>query len=58
VRNVRRSANDSLRKAQKSSAISEDELRRAEDELQTLTDAHTAMIDGEASRKEADLLEI
>lgn len=58
VRNVRRSALDSLRKAQKGGNFSEDELRRYEDDVQALTDKHIADIDGEASRKEADLLEI
>ncbi len=58
VRNVRRHANDELRKAQKDGGISEDDLRRNEAELQKITDGHVATVDQEGKRKEADLLEI
>lgn len=58
VRNVRRHANDELRKAQKDGSISEDDLRRNEAELQKITDGHVATVDQEGKRKEADLLEI
>ena len=58
VRNVRRHAHDELRKIEKESIISEDDLRRNETELQKLTDGHIATVDQEGKRKEADLLEI
>lgn len=58
VRNVRRQALDSLRKAQKDGSVSEDELRRHEETAQKLTDSHIATIDESAARKETDLLEI
>ena len=58
VRNVRRHAHDELRKLEKESLISEDDLRRNETELQKLTDGHIATVDQEGKRKEADLLEI
>ncbi len=58
VRNVRRHAHDELRKLEKESVISEDDLRRHEAELQKLTDGHIATVDQEGKRKEADLLEI
>jgi ribosome recycling factor len=58
VRNVRRHAHDELRKAEKDGAISQDELRRSEEELQKLTDGHIAAIDAEGKRKEAELLEV
>lgn len=58
VRNVRRSAHDALRKIAKESKISEDDLHRKEDELQSLTDKHIALIEEEASQKETELLEV
>ena len=57
VRNVRRHVQDSLRKAEKDGGVSQDELKRHEDELQKLTDAHIQTIDNEAKRKETELLE-
>lgn len=57
VRNVRRHVNDALRKAEKDGDVSQDELKRHEDELQKLTDAHIGTIDNEAKRKETELLE-
>ena len=57
VRNVRRHVNDALRKAEKDGDVSQDELKRHEDELQKLTDAHISTIDTEAKRKESELLE-
>jgi ribosome recycling factor len=58
VRNVRRHAHDELRKAEKDGGVSQDDLKRHEDELQKLTDAHIATIDAEGKRKEAELLEV
>lgn len=57
VRNVRRHTHEELRKAERDSAISQDELKRREEELQKLTDDHTATIDNESRRKETELLE-
>ncbi len=58
VRNVRRHAHDELRKAEKEGDCSKDELLRAEEELQKVTDRHIATIDSEGKKKEADLLEV
>lgn len=57
VRNVRRHAHEDLRKAEKEGAVSQDDLKRHEDELQKLTDRHIATIDAESKKKEAELLE-
>lgn len=57
VRNVRRHAHDDLRKAEKDGSVSQDDLKRHEDELQKLTDRHIATIDAESKKKEAELLE-
>ncbi len=58
VRNVRRHANDELRKAEKDGSFGQDDLKRHEEELQKITDRHIAVIDSEAKKKEAELLEV
>jgi ribosome recycling factor len=54
VRNVRRHCKDSI----ESEDVSEDDVHRAEKELQQLTDKHTAKIDDAVVRKEEELLEV
>ena len=58
VRNVRRDANEQLKKLLKDKQCSEDEERRAHDELQKLTDRFVAEIDKLMQVKEADLMAI
>jgi ribosome recycling factor len=57
VRNIRRDANDHVKKLLKDKKIAEDEERRAADEIQKLTDAHMAKIDAASKAKEKELLE-
>ncbi len=58
VRNIRRDVNQHLKQQQKDKLISEDDLRRGEDEIQKLTDQHIAEIDKLLQVKEAELMEI
>lgn len=58
IRNVRRHAMDTLRKSEKDSDLSQDELKHYEDEIQKLTDQHVALVDEEYKRKESQLLEV
>jgi len=58
VRNIRRDANNALKDLLKSRAISEDEERRAQDDVQKLTDRHIAEIDKALVAKEADLMAV
>ena len=58
VRQVRREANDELKKAEKASEISEDDSRRDQGEVQKLTDKHTDEIDEICKGKEKELLEV
>ena len=58
VRNVRRDANEQLKKLSKDKQCSEDEERRAHDDLQKLTDRFIAEIDKLLQVKEADLMAI
>ena len=56
VRAVRRDANDRLKKLLKEHKISEDDERRAIDEVQKITDHHVTMIDDLQKKKDAELL--
>jgi ribosome recycling factor len=58
ARNVRRHSHDELRKLEKDGHISQDDIKRHEDELQKMTDQHIASIDAEGKKKEAELLEV
>jgi len=58
VRNVRRDANDALKKLLKDKEISEDDERRAQDVVQKLTDQAVADIDLLLQAKEADLMAV
>jgi len=58
IRNVRRDANDTLKKALKDKSISEDDERRAQDDIQKLTDKFVAEVDKVLQVKEADLMAV
>ena len=58
VRMARREANDELKSLQKDAKLSEDELRRATDDVQKRTDKHVAEIDGICKNKEKELMEV
>ena len=58
VRNLRRDANHHLKEALKKNEVSEDDERRAQDEIQKLTDRHIAEIDKLLQQKEAELMAV
>ena len=58
VRNARRDANTAVEKAVKNDGLPEDEQRRAEAEIQKLTDASIAKIDAHLAKKEEELMSI
>jgi len=58
IRNVRRDANDTLKKLLKDKEISEDDERRAQDEVQKLTDKAVIEVDKLLQIKEADLMAV
>ena len=58
VRNIRRDARKHLEAAQKDGEISQDDLDRAEKELEKVTHEHVDRIDGAVGRKEDELLEV
>ena len=58
IRNVRRDANDHLKKEQKDKKITEDQLHDAEKEMQKLTDDHIKLIDDTLKHKEKEIMEV
>lgn len=58
IRNIRRDANSLLKELLKEKDITEDELRRAEDDVQKITDDHVKKVEDALSVKEADLMKI
>lgn len=58
VRNLRREANDQLKKLEKEAIISEDESKKGLDEIQKLTDKYIGEIDRLLENKEAEILEV
>ncbi len=57
IRNIRKDVNDALKKLQKDGA-SEDAVKRAEDEVQKLTDAHVKRVDDVMGKKEQDIMKV
>ena len=58
VRNVRKDANDKIKKLEKDKEVSEDEGKRAHDQVQKITDEHIAKIEEVLAAKEADILKV
>jgi len=58
VRNIRRDANDELKKAQKDGEMTEDELRKRMDDVQKLTDQFVSEMDNIAHEKEKEIMEV
>ncbi|BDM65320.1 ribosome-recycling factor [Shewanella sp. NFH-SH190041] len=58
VRNVRRDANSDVKSLEKAKDCTEDDVRRSEDEVQKMTDAHIKKIDEILAAKEAELMEV
>ncbi len=58
IRNLRRDANHHLKEALKNKEIAEDEERKAQDEIQKLTDKYVAEVDKLLAHKEAELMQV
>jgi ribosome recycling factor len=58
VRHVRRDAMEALRKETKSGGITEDQMEKAEKEIQKLTDQYIAKIDGHLDHKEKEIMTV
>ncbi|WP_048602467.1 ribosome recycling factor [Rubeoparvulum massiliense] len=58
IRNIRRDANDALKKLEKDGEISEDDSRRLQDEVQKETDQYIKQLDDVVANKEKEILEV
>jgi ribosome recycling factor len=58
IRNIRRDANDHLKKAEKDKAINEDEHKKGADKIQKLTDRYINMVDDLMASKEKEIMEV
>jgi ribosome recycling factor len=58
LRNIRRDGNEHLKKLLKDKLISEDEERRALDEVQKMTDGHIQKVDQMSKSKEKEILDV
>jgi ribosome recycling factor len=58
IRNVRRDAIEEMRSLEKNKQISEDDLKRGQDQIQKLTDGYIAQIADIAKNKEAELMQV
>lgn len=58
IRNIRRDANDKLKKMEKDKELTEDGLKKSEDEVQTITDKHVETIDEMIKHKETEIMEV
>ena len=58
IRNVRRDANDSLKKLEKDKTITEDEQKKAEADVQKLTDKFVGEVDKKCAAKEKEIMDI
>lgn len=58
IRNIRRDANDTIKKMQKNSEITEDEQKEAETDIQKMTDKFIAQIDKEVEEKSKEIMSV
>lgn len=58
IRNLRRDANDDIKKGEKDKLISEDEAKKAQDDIQKLTDKYIKEIDQVMASKEKEIMEV
>ena len=58
IRNIRRDANEAVKKLKKDSAITEDDTKRSEENIQKLTDGKIKELDSLAAEKEKEIMSI
>lgn len=58
IRNLRRDANDTIKKLEKDKTVSEDETKKAQDDIQKLTDRYIKEVDQIMAVKEKDIMEV
>jgi ribosome recycling factor len=58
VRNIRRDEIHRIHEQEKAGEVPEDQAKRAQEQLQKITDVHIGQIDNLANRKEAEVMEV
>ncbi|MEW6215048.1 MAG: ribosome recycling factor [Nitrospirota bacterium] len=58
IRNIRRDANEELKKLEKENHLSEDDVKRSQDEIQKVTDSYIAKVDEILGHKEKEIMEV
>ncbi|MBQ3639343.1 MAG: ribosome recycling factor, partial [Clostridia bacterium] len=58
IRNIRREANDEIKKAKKDGEMTEDEQKSSEKSVQDLTDSYIKQIDAITAKKEKEIMQI
>ena len=58
IRNIRRDANDAVKKLLKDKEVSEDEARGSDNDIQKLTDKHIAAVDAATAEKEKEIMTV
>lgn len=58
VRNIRRDSNEELKKLEKEKHLSEDDVKKVQDEIQKLTDVHVKKVDEVLEHKEKEIMEV
>ena len=58
IRNLRRDANDGIKKVEKDKTISEDEAKKAQDDMQKMTDKYIKEVDTIMNAKEKEIMEV
>lgn len=58
IRNIRRDSNEEFKKLEKTSEITKDDLKKAEEEMQKITDKYINLIDDVYKEKEKEILEV
>ena len=58
IRNIRRDANDEIKSLEKQKEISEDEAKKAQDDVQKITDKYIAEVDKITDNKEKEIMEV
>ena len=58
IRNLRRDANDGFKKVEKDKTISEDEAKKAQDDMQKMTDKYIKEVDTIMNAKEKEIMEV
>jgi ribosome recycling factor len=58
VRNIRRDSIEELKKLEKDKHLSEDDVKRSQDEIQKITDSHISKVDEVLNYKEKEIMEV